>query len=57
MYTLEYRIHLMLNKNDLSGTSLVVQWLRPPSNAGGAGSILGQGAEIPHALQPKTIKA
>ena len=57
MYTLEYRIHLMLNKNDLSGTFLVVQWLRPPSNAGGAGSILGQGAEIPHALQPKTIKA
>ena len=24
-----------------------------PSNAGGAGSIPGQGAEIPHALQPK----
>ena len=28
MYTLEYRIHLMLNKNDLGGTFLVVQWLR-----------------------------
>ena len=24
-----------------------------PSNAGGAGSIPGEGAKIPHALQPK----
>ena len=24
-----------------------------PFNAGGAGSVLGQGAKIPHALQPK----
>ena len=54
MYTLEYRIHLVWNKNDLSGTFLVVQWLRLPSNAGGAGSIPGQAAEILHALQPKT---
>ena len=34
------------------GTFLMVQWLRPhPSNAGGTGSILGQGAKIPHAAQ------
>ena len=25
-----------------------------PSNAGSAGSILGQGAEVPHVLQPKS---
>ena len=30
----------------------MVQWLRP-SNAGGAGSIPGRGAKIPHASQPK----
>ena len=24
-----------------------------PSNAGGAGSVSGQGAKIPHALKPK----
>ena len=33
------------------GTSLVV-----PSNAGGEGSIPGQGAKIPHASQPKKPK-
>ena len=27
-----------------------------PSNAGGAGLIPGQGAKIPHALQPKKTK-
>ena len=27
-----------------------------PSNAGGAGSILGQGAKIPHASPPKNQK-
>ena len=46
------------------GTSLVVQWLRihsrdfpggpvvknPPSSAGDAGSIRGQGTKIPHAV-------
>ena len=31
----------------------MVQWLRLSSNAGGAGSIPGQGAEIPHTLQSK----
>ena len=31
------------------GTSLVVQWLQLcPSNAGGTGSIPGQGTKIPH---------
>ena len=35
------------------GTSLVVQWLRPPSKAEGTGLISGQGAKIPHAFQPK----
>jgi len=38
------------------GTSLVVQQLKQPSNAEGVGSIPGQGAEIPHASQPKNIK-
>ena len=34
-----------------SGTSLVVQWLRlHASNAGGTGSIPGQGTKIPHAV-------
>ena len=28
-----------------------------PSNAGGAGSILGRGAKIPHASQPKNQKS
>ena len=33
-------------------TSLVVQWLRLcTSNAGGVGSIPGQGAKLPHAVQ------
>ena len=36
-----------------AGTSLVVQWLRPPSKAEGTGLIPGQGAKIPHAFQPK----
>ena len=35
---------------NLPGTSLAVQWLRLcASNAGGAGSIPGQGTKIPHA--------
>ena len=38
---------------DLLGTSLVVQWLRPPSNAGGAGSIPGWEAKISHAWPPE----
>ena len=34
------------------GTSLVVQWLRLCApNAGGTGSIPGQGTEIPHAAE------
>ena len=40
-------------KKFLLGTSLVVQWLRPPFNAGGAGSIPGLGAKIPHDSWPK----
>ena len=36
--------------NTMSGTSLVVQWLRLHAlNAGGPGSIPGQGTKIPHA--------
>ena len=31
------------------GTSLVVQWKNPPSNAGDAGLIPGWGTKIPHA--------
>ena len=34
-----------------TGTSPVVQWLRLPSNAGGAGSITGLGTKIPHAAR------
>ena len=38
----------------LPGVSLVVQWLRlHASNAGGMGSIPGQGTKIPHASRPK----
>ena len=40
----------------LGGTSLVVQWLRLPSNAGGVGLIPGQWAKIPHVSQPKKKK-
>ena len=37
-----------------TGISLVVQWLRLClPNAGGVGSIPGQGAKIPHASWPK----
>ena len=42
-----------------TGTSPVVQWLRLcTSNAGGVGSIPGQGTKIPHAVQrvPKNKK-
>ena len=40
--------------NLISGTSLAVQWLRVHlPNAGGTGSIPGQGAKIPHASGPK----
>ena len=35
---------------DFPGGPVVKTW---PSNAGGAGSFPGQGAEIPHALGPK----
>ena len=35
------------------GTSLEIQWLRPPSSAGGTGSIPGKEAKIPHASGPK----
>ena len=35
-------------KNDVTRTSLAVQWLRPHASfAGGRGSIPGQGAKIP----------
>ena len=38
------------------GTSLMVQWLGlHVSNAGGAGSIPGQGTKISHASWPKKI--
>ena len=37
-------------------TSLAVQWLRLLPNAGGEGSIPGQGAKIPCNVQPKSIK-
>ena len=38
-------------KKKKSGTSLVLQWLRfHASNAGGPGSIPGQGIRIPHAM-------
>ena len=39
-----------MNQGIISGTSLAVQWLRLcTSNAGGGGSIPGQGTKIPHA--------
>ena len=42
-----------LSRNPSSGTSLVVQWLRPhASNVGGMGSIPGWGTKIPHAVRP-----
>ena len=38
----------------IPGTSLAIQWLRfCASNAGGMGSIPGQGTKIPHATGPK----
>ena len=40
-----------------AGTSLVVQWLGLcSSNAGGTGSIPGQGTSIPYAAWPKNPK-
>ena len=40
-----------MKKNIISGTSLVVQWLRLCApNAGGMGSIPGLGTKIPHAV-------
>ena len=45
---------LNLNKKIAQGTSLAVQTL--PSNAGGAGSIPGWRAKIPHASWPKSQK-
>ena len=43
------------SENYLSGTSLVVQWLRLQAfTAGGVGSITGQGTIIPHPLPPTT---
>ena len=41
-------------KKRLSGTSLVVQWLRCTYNAGDTSSNPGQGIKIPHAMQKKT---
>ena len=39
-------------RNIKTGTSLVVQWLKnPPSNAGDAGLIPGQGTKIPNAAR------
>ena len=41
---------MVIRNHDL-GTSLAVQWLRlRASNAGGEGSIPGQGTKIPHAM-------
>ena len=42
---------LDLQKDLLAGISLMIEWLRlHASNAGGAGSIPGQGTKIPHAM-------
>ena len=38
-----------LSKMHVWETSPVVQWLRPPSNAAGVGSVPGRGSETPHA--------
>ena len=47
----------MVNKTDIGGTSLVVQWLRLCTpNAGGSGSIPGQGTRS-HMLQLKNHHA
>ena len=44
--------HTQGRKKPMTGTSLVVQWLRLRSpNAGGIGSIPGQGTRIPHATR------
>ena len=41
-------------KWEKDGTSLAVLWLSLcPSNGGGVSLIPGQGAKIPHAVQPK----
>ena len=42
-------------KNVIFETSVVIQWFETSLslNAGGAGSIAGGGAKIPHASQPK----
>ena len=46
-------VHLHL-KMLIWGNSLASRWLRLyPSTAGIEGSIPGQGAKIPHAIQPK----
>ena len=42
---------LIIAERDFPGGPLVKT---SPSNAGGVGSIPGQGAKIPHASQPKT---
>ena len=42
----------LLIKDMVSGTSLVVQWVKNPSlNAGDTGLILGWGAKIPYAIE------
>ena len=41
-------------KKRLSGTSLVVQWLKCTYSAGDTSSNPGQGIKIPHAMQKKT---
>ena len=44
-------------KGAARGTSLEVQWLRLlASNAGGAGSVPGQGTKIAHAARPRKKK-
>ena len=51
--------HSNRDKNDLLGTSLVVQWLKLSApTAGGMGSILGWRTKIPqcHMVQPKEKK-
>ena len=46
-------VHLLL-KCSCGGNSLAGRWLRLfPSTAGVEGSTPGQGAKIPHAIQPK----
>ena len=52
-YTVTLKDIRDISLNVKMGTSLVIQWLRPPSNAGTVDSVPGGGAKIPCALLPK----